>query len=203
MNENLSGTQFTHESQARLCQTMEPFIMKKALQYAGCFNVLTDDLQQAGRLEALKLARNYDDTRGGFYGYSFRSIMRAMRVTAQRAQCAISVPDRHYWFSGISTTSLDAPFGRDPDGDTLADVIGCEETTTAAVDANEKAALIEEALAKLPLREQFILRGRFFKDQSLEDLSKVLKLCRERVRQIEQEALSKLRKFPQLQQIAA
>lgn len=203
MSELPPSIPFTHESQARLCQSMEPFIMKKALQYAGCFNVLTDDLQQAGRLEALKLARNFDATRGGFYGYSFRSISRAMRVTAQRAQCAISVPDRHYWFSGISTTSLDAPFGRDPDGDTLADVIGCEERTSAEVDLNEKAALIEEALTKLPDREVMILRGRFFEDQSLEDLSKVLKLSRERVRQIEIEALGKLSRSPQLKLIAA
>ena len=96
-------------------------------------------------------------------------------------------------------TSLDMPLERDA-GESLLDQLADDH----AVDPVDRR-LIEElhglllgGLADLSTRERQILRARFglnaAEPQTLEDLASELKLTRERVRQIQQEALLKLRK---------
>jgi RNA polymerase sigma factor (sigma-70 family) len=93
--------------------------------------------------------------------------------------------------------SLDAPLadGESQLGDFMAD-----ETTlppSEAVLRVERAAQLEQALQALTPREQGILRARFGLDDgeehTLEELGRGLQLSRERVRQIEAQALAKLR----------
>jgi RNA polymerase primary sigma factor len=93
--------------------------------------------------------------------------------------------------------SLDAPRA---DGQShLGDVMPDETTlppSEAALIA-ERAAQLEQALQALTPREQGILRARFGLDggeeHTLEELGRGLQLSRERVRQIEAQALAKLR----------
>jgi RNA polymerase sigma factor (sigma-70 family) len=53
--------------------------------------------------------------------------------------------------------------------------------------------IVERALGKIDLREGYVLRERFFKGRSLEEIAKTLQVSKERVRQIEAEALGHLR----------
>jgi RNA polymerase primary sigma factor len=105
--------------------------------------------------------------------------------------------------------SLDAPLadGKSQLGDVMAD-----ETTPLPSEAAclaERAAQIEQCLQALTPREQAIVRARFGLDDgeehTLEELGRGLQLSRERVRQIEAQALAKLRhpsRLPQLREWA-
>jgi RNA polymerase primary sigma factor len=100
---------------------------------------------------------------------------------------------------------LDAPLadGKSQLGDVMAD-----ETTlppSEAVLRVERAAQLEQALQALTPREQAIVRARFGLDDgeehTLEELGHGLRLSRERVRQIEAQALAKLRHPARLRQL--
>jgi RNA polymerase primary sigma factor len=94
--------------------------------------------------------------------------------------------------------SLDAPIGEDGDA-TLGDLIEAQDAVDpeAVAEASALAQSIAEALSGLTEREQRILRMRFgiggTAEHTLEEVSKVFGLTRERIRQIEASALAKLR----------
>jgi len=97
-----------------------------------------------------------------------------------------------------SFVSTDAPLREGDDRPldaTLAspDIGPAEEVESAAL-----RGLLERALTELPEREQFILRHRFGLEddqtRSLEELGKELGVSRERVRQLEARALTKLKR---------
>ena len=96
-------------------------------------------------------------------------------------------------------TSLDMPLERDA-GESLLDQLA-DDHAVDPVDrrlVDELHHLLEGGLADLSTRERQILRARFglgeAEPQTLEDLAAELLLTRERVRQIQQEALLKLKK---------
>ncbi|MES2787844.1 MAG: sigma-70 family RNA polymerase sigma factor [Pseudomonadota bacterium] len=96
--------------------------------------------------------------------------------------------------------SLDAKFGRDEDGQTLGDSMPDELTVdpTGVTQGHEVEKLLETWLGALSNREKEVLEGRFGlhdrEPETLEVLSDRLGLTRERVRQIQNEALVKLRR---------
>lgn len=101
--------------------------------------------------------------------------------------------------ASIRQSSLDAPFGTDNDG-SLLDVIvdeGAEETDAALTQAGSLRAELDRILKTLSEREQIILKKIFGLDMdysmSMEDIAEELGLTRERVRQIKEKALSKIR----------
>ena len=94
--------------------------------------------------------------------------------------------------------SLDAPLevdGAESLVDTVADERSSDPLTLTL--SHEVAGLLAHGLTQLNAREQEVLNGRYGLDdrepQTLEDLATRLKLTRERVRQIQQEALAKLK----------
>ncbi len=94
--------------------------------------------------------------------------------------------------------SLETPVGED-EGNTIADFIadrGVQAPAEAADDAMLKRQ-VENALAELNPRERQVLRMRFGledgRDRTLGEIGEELGVSRERVRQIEAEALAKLR----------
>lgn len=96
---------------------------------------------------------------------------------------------------------LNAPIGgEDNDGewqDLLADPSDNQEVRLVeAQEQGRRHGMLESALAKLNDREQAIIRERHLKDDpaTLEDLSKIYNISRERVRQIETRAMEKLQK---------
>ena len=96
--------------------------------------------------------------------------------------------------------SLNAPLRADGDGewmDWLEDDSDSQETIVAETqEMDKRRELLQSALETLNERERFILNERRLKDEpsTLEELSQVYNISRERVRQIEVRAFEKLQK---------
>jgi len=101
--------------------------------------------------------------------------------------------------AAIRPTSLEAPLG-DEDSERFADIVKDENADSPYEQLEEKnnTALIHEMVATLDPREQTILRYRFGLDgdeeKTLEDVGDKFGVTRERIRQIQEVALKKLRK---------
>jgi RNA polymerase primary sigma factor len=102
----------------------------------------------------------------------------------------------------IPTASLDAPVGSDSDDLTVGDMIANPNSANDPQESTERMQLIDaiaQTLRSLPPRDQEILAMRFGIDKyagkphTLEDVAKEMKVTRERVRQIEQKTLTRLR----------
>ena len=102
----------------------------------------------------------------------------------------------------VRPTSLDAPLG-DDDSSRLADVVADEnaEVPGQSLDQGTSLEMLRELLPKLPTREATILRLRFGLDggveKTLEEIGAVMRLTRERIRQLQNVALAKLRRMMQ------
>ncbi|MBM3806496.1 MAG: sigma-70 family RNA polymerase sigma factor [Actinobacteria bacterium] len=100
----------------------------------------------------------------------------------------------------IPTTSLDAPVGYNTDDLTVGDTIADTEDNDP-LGVTERAQLreaVEKTLKDLPEREQEIVAmrfgiGEFDRIFTLEEVAEKMKVTRERVRQIEQKTLARLR----------
>ena len=101
--------------------------------------------------------------------------------------------------AAIRPASLEAPLG-DEDSERFADIVKDENADSPYEQLEEKSntALIHEMVATLDPREQTILRYRFGLDgdeeKTLEDVGDKFGVTRERIRQIQEVALKKLRK---------
>lgn len=100
----------------------------------------------------------------------------------------------------IPTTSLDAPVGYNTDdltvGDTIADTD--ENDPISSTERSQLREAVERTLKDLPEREQEIVAmrfgiGQFDRIYTLEEVADKMKVTRERVRQIEQKTLARLR----------
>ena len=108
------------------------------------------------------------------------------------------------WLS-TKTSSLEAPIG-DEDESQISDLV--EDKTAAAPDAEVETFMdkerVDNLMEKMSEREKEILDMRFGltdgKYYTLADIAKKLNLSRERIRQIEEEALKKLRNFVKQQE---
>jgi RNA polymerase primary sigma factor len=107
---------------------------------------------------------------------------------------------KQYRRASAAPASLDAPIGDDSDSNRIADVVADEK---AALPSDELSAhmdldLMNELLGSLNEREVKILRHRYGLDgeqeKTLEEIGVDYGLTRERIRQIENAALNKLRK---------
>jgi RNA polymerase primary sigma factor len=102
--------------------------------------------------------------------------------------------------AAIRPASLDAPIG-DEDSNSFADVVQDESAETPYAQLEEKTVtgMLREMVKTLDTREATILRARFALDggteQTLEEVGKKFGVTRERVRQIQNVALRKLRKM--------
>lgn len=100
-----------------------------------------------------------------------------------------------------SPRSLDAPLDRSGEALTLADSLVDELTVdpSGVTQIHEVERLLEDWISTLSEREKEILEGRFGlhdrDPETLEVLSVRLGLTRERVRQVQNEALSKLKRY--------
>jgi RNA polymerase primary sigma factor len=102
---------------------------------------------------------------------------------------------------GIRPASLDAPIGED-DTTEFGEIVGDDDASTPSEMLQDKALRedIRELMTKLDDRERLILTQRFGltgsgKEQTLEQIGAKLGITRERVRQIQNIALRKLRKM--------
>ncbi|CAA6603011.1 RNA polymerase sigma-32 factor [Rhodospirillaceae bacterium LM-1] len=98
--------------------------------------------------------------------------------------------------------SLDEPVGHEEDSASLGDLMADpgldpEALAMAGQESEQRRQLLKEALAALSERERHIVAGRHLSDQpqKLEAFARFYGISRERVRQIENAALAKLRKL--------
>ncbi|MCC6822637.1 MAG: sigma-70 family RNA polymerase sigma factor [Verrucomicrobia subdivision 3 bacterium] len=102
--------------------------------------------------------------------------------------------------AALRPSSLDAPLG-DEKSSTIAEVVADENAASPFEQLREKteSVLIHELVKQLPEREARIIRFRFGLDsggeRTLEDVGRMFKLTRERIRQLQNLALEKLRKM--------
>src|ERR671933_308581 len=108
------------------------------------------------------------------------------------------------WRAAQVPLSIEAPLGDDT-GLTRGDMLGDEGAAQAAarqVESRELSQRLAEALELLDPRERKILMMRFGlergQERTLSEVAEVIGVSRERIRQIEQAALSKLRRMPGL-----
>jgi RNA polymerase primary sigma factor len=107
-----------------------------------------------------------------------------------------------------STSSLDAPIGEEDGGGQVSDLI--EDETVVPPDAEIEHMLDRERLSNLlgttSQREREVLDMRYGlaakKQHTLAEVANKLGVSRERIRQIEEAALRKLRKFVKEQEKA-
>jgi RNA polymerase primary sigma factor len=109
---------------------------------------------------------------------------------------------RQYRAAAVAPMSLDSPLGEDSDNH-ISDVIADERAGSPfeAIAGRADVGILHEVLTKLPAREAAILAlrynlgGKANGDATLEDVGKKFGVTRERIRQIQQSALIKLRKM--------
>ena len=106
----------------------------------------------------------------------------------------------HWKTVSMRPSSLDAPVGED-DGAEFGELIGDDRARSPFVEINDAQLKgeMEGLLVKLDNREREILKYRFglegAEEETLEDVGRRFHVTRERVRQIQNEALKKLREM--------
>jgi len=105
-----------------------------------------------------------------------------------------------YQRASMAPISLDAPIGDDEESGRVADIVADQNASSPddeLVEEND-ADLMREVFATLPEREQVILQKRFGINgddpKTLEEIGSELGVTRERIRQIQDGALKKLRR---------
>lgn len=123
--------------------------------------------------------------------------------TNEEVSDEIGVPAKRiaqYREASMQLASLDAPIGHDDDSNRVADIVADQNAHTPYEDLEGKTdtQLVQTVLASLDERERAILRHRFGlngnDERTLEEVGEEFGVTRERIRQIQNEALLKLRK---------
>lgn len=127
------------------------------------------------------------------YRQRMQRIAQEMEITEDEVEKLIEL--KHQFLGNVS---LDTPIGEEEES-TIGEFIPADEEydVESIVINNALSSLLDTLLATLPPKEEKILRMRFgFYDgnpKTLEEVGKEFGLTRERIRQIEEKALCKLR----------
>ena len=143
--------------------------------------------QKVSRAERQLLARTFREP-------SIAEIAEEARLPEERVALVRDLPR--------AVTSLDRPVGED-EGATLGELVAAPaEEPLADLEVNLRNDALEQALAELPERDAHVLRLRFGlgdeEPRTLTDVAKTLGVSRERVRQIEANALRRLAEMREL-----
>ena len=101
----------------------------------------------------------------------------------------------------VRPTSLNAPLGEDGDGTEFGEIVGDENASTPFEQLSDKSLQmdIDQMISDLDAREARIIRLRFGLEGdaplTLEEVGDMFGITRERVRQLQNMALSKMRKI--------
>lgn len=192
--------------QAALVESVRLWICKEAnrlaFRYPG--RIEKDDLVQEGLISALAAAQKFDPSRGyKFLTYCKRGITWWMDYYIRNNAQTVRVPAHRFFETRLQITSFDAPIrSDDPDGETIGDFLCSDaECVTTELDAVDRVAVLNELLAQLEPRERSILHERFFENRTLAEIGDGFGVCRERIRQLEAQALRRLRMMPELDKL--
>jgi RNA polymerase sigma factor (sigma-70 family) len=175
-----------------------PFIFRTAKRYANR-GVPFDDLLQVGRIAVALAFRTWRPDGGrNFLTWIRHPVSNAMfkALANERSRDGRAGVDRRTAAARYSFSSMDellpghAATGV-ADFKTLHDIVG---TFDEPVDFLALKRL-PKAMQCLSPKERSVIRQRFVLDRTLDEIAKPMGLSRERIRQIERDALSKLRKL--------
>lgn len=130
----------------------------------------------------------------------YEDILRKSSATPEEKAAAQKMVRLIHWFpSDASSSSLQSPTYSDADTTHQDVVVDERETPEIALHNRQVTEHIQSLLATLTPRERDIIMHRFYGDKkkTLAALADDLGISRERVRQIESEAIRKLRSSPQ------
>lgn len=159
-----------------------------------------DDLLQAGRIGLMRAAETHDPSKGAFSTHAVHWIRSYVgRFVADTAR-TVRVP---VYFQQKATRagrplqrerSLDAPVVANDNGaPTWLEMLAYDGGPYSAPDSTVDRDRLLAAVDALPPRERKVLLQRFWGDHTLAEVGAELDLSRERVRQIEAQALVALR----------
>jgi RNA polymerase primary sigma factor len=100
----------------------------------------------------------------------------------------------------VRPASLDAPVGEDGDSATFGEIVGDENTPTPreSLHVNTQRSDLQAMINSLEPREAEIIRHRFgldgYDELTLEEVGQKFKVTRERIRQLQNIALTKMRR---------
>ncbi|MDR0863267.1 MAG: sigma-70 family RNA polymerase sigma factor [Oscillospiraceae bacterium] len=151
-----------------------------------------EDLVQSGYFAMLNAIKSFAPE----MGFKFTTHLKFPLKTSFAEVLGIRTAKRD-WLD--YATSLDMPIGEDGDA-TLYDFVSAnmsgadniEEQIVSSVYTSQLHGVLEKCLAYLPDVQQNILRQRYYYECSLEQIAKSKELSRERIRQIESQALQKM-----------
>lgn len=172
-----------------------PFVFKTA-KYFTKYGTLQEDLVQAGLL-AVALAFRQWDPKGGASMLTWirrpvRNVMTKMvREHKRKGGTGTGETRKEDPTDGVAIMSLDQEFVRDNhEPYTLHDVLGTFDEPPDYLALRQLPA----AMLALTPKERTVIRLRFERDWTLAKIGRKMALSRERIRQIERDALTKLRR---------
>ncbi len=178
----------TPAEEAEVVRTHQPFIMKHAIFAARTSRRDLDDCVQDASIAFVKACRAWRADGGANIRTFATPYLRNAATSAWKADNAKR--RQHSSLSMDAEMSLDR--GHGDDTFTLHDVMGKPATQDVDLDEARQAVVVREALALLPVRERDVLTRRFYEGETLEEVSERWGIVRERIRQIEDEALDRL-----------
>ena len=193
---------------SKLVESNLRFVVSYARRYRGC-GVSILDLIHEGNLGLIEAARRFDPSRNvKFISYAVWWIRQAMMHAMSDEARAFSIPPKLLATLGrqavdVSLSEPAGPAGRDGHSLELGDLLAYDQTSVAdelmhQSDLDELA----DALRGLDGKEREVVRLRFGLEddepRTLQEIGDRLHLSRERIRQIESRAKSKLRQSVKL-----
>ncbi len=129
---------------------------------------------------------------------TLEEIANEMGISTKKAQEIQKISQR--------VLSLETPIGDESEGATLLEFLKVKtDIPTESADYSLLCQYLNEAIKELPEREQKVIQMRFglggYYRHTLEQVGRKFGVTRERIRQIEAKALSRLRKNPKIQQL--
>lgn len=210
-------------ARAKLVQANMRFVLKVALQYRGC-PIPLPDLVSEGAMGLIRAIESFDHTRGlKFISYAVwwikayitRSIneqgslirlpanqhLRVRKALKAKTQ-GIELDDdiRELIQLGESGISFDAPLKSDSKT-TYSEVLPDDGASNPEADTETQSVenMAKNLLSELPEREAMVLKGLFGINheapQTLREVGETLNVSHERVRQLRDQALRRIRKY--------
>ena len=172
-------------------------IVADKAERAEAAGVTLEDLLQEGYFALLQAVEAYDPETG----FSFTAFLKwPVKNVVNRAIGIKTKKDREDPLS--SAYDLDAPISEGSDetfSDFTADPSDPIEEVTDRLFREKLHEDLERSLAELPDREAEVIRARYYDDQTIAEIAHRKGVCRQRVYEIEQEALEALRMKEELQ----
>lgn len=188
-----------------------PFLYAMALRLKNKYSSTPDELVNAAIFGFEKALREFDKTRGtSFYTFYAHKAANEMRkesyssLLVHRSETMLKCP-RDEELETVACISIDRS---NTDGHALVESIADDgdETTDWFALVKDQNKMVDDFISDLPPVEKRIVREMYLNNPDSATLNEVgndLGLCRERVRQLKNRALDRIRNSPRFNQIVS